>query len=784
MGEKNLTSFMKNLSAKIKYNEVSQASWGGTKSFKPKLSSTSTSSSLTNPSLDYLLNSAAKLDKQQKNKNQMLEEYRRKQEQPVIKYDEFGKPIVGEDGKPISFKFHNIPSPDIDTTDIRFDFTNPNTGNVEHYDIPYSEMNIITRSGLRQRLLSRNDDEQIALKKVLKEREQDRLEWIDRINYLKQNREELLNRAILNESNQRQNETVGDLYGSLKVVINPDIFERSLNTITQDIDEAEDQLDNVLDEIDELKRHLALLNNLKEGLDESVDELFSLIENRKKENKLKLDAYYTELQNINSGKFNAEKMFNETDAEYLQRLERLADTPVDNNINFDLAQMEQKKTLRENLKELVRDDQIINQVVNELNPELIFEFNKIFELFKTIFLKKFGYDNKNIKYQDIIAEFVNFMRARENQQLVLRGETRPSSNEYKFDGSTIVEFEDIYDPEQKFGVLGDQSSAFSAFNPMSSEVLLGPGKKINRQQPVIAQKVDNYTLKIKKVDPDTGVPYIGNEKTIYLRFKKNPFEVFNPQTNQTNTVKKNEILFSTSGDDGDFESIGKLSANAPIEKIMEIVDLDLPTVQKIFNITRGTKVDLVQKIISKLEESGVSPSEYQSFFKGDDKKNRIIGEGLSNHKKHEKVKFGDIILMLNKLFYHNILSISRPDGVKINGFKNRHVSDDFVMCIINILDNENYHKELNKLSSVERVLLDNLLKIANLHKKIITGSGSQSIEKLKNELQILEGQIQAGNNNESLKKKLHDILHKLAYFKVISLTQANKHYKEYIKNFF
>ena len=58
------------------------------------------------------------------------------------------------------------------------------------------------------------------------------------------------------------------------------------------------------------------------------------------------------------------------------------------------------------------------------------------------------------------------------------------------------------------------------------------------------------------------------------------------------------------------------------------------------------------------------------------------------------------------------------------------------------------------------------------------------VDKLKNELQILEGQIQAGNNNESLKKKLHDILHKLAYFKVISLTQANKHYKDYIKNFF
>ena len=320
---------------------------------------------------------------------------------------------------------------------------------------------------------------------------------------------------------------------------------------------------------------------------------------------------------------------------------------------------------------------------------------------------------------------------------------------------------------------------------MSSEVLLGPGKQINRTQPIVALKDDEYTLKIKKVNPETGTPYLGNEKTIYLRYKKNPFEVYNPQTKQQNIVRKNEILYSKTGDEGSFVSLGKLSKNEPIDKIMEIVDLDLPTVQKIFNITRGTKVDLVQKIITKLEDSGITPSEHQSFYIGDERKNRIIGEGLSHEKKDKKVKFGDVVIMPNKLFYDNILSISRPDGVKINGFKNRHVSDDFVVCVVKMLHKrDDYQRELNNLSSSERVLLDNLLKIANLHKKIITGSGSQSIDKLKNELQILEGQIQAGNNNESLKKKLHDILHKLAYFKVISLTQANKHYKDYIKNFF
>ena len=212
MGEKNLTAFMKKLSAQIKYNEVSQASWGGTKSFKPKLSS---SSSNVNPSLDYLLNSASKLDKEQKNRNQMLEEYRQKQEQSVIKYDEFGNPIVGEDGKPISFRFHNIPAPEIDTTDIRFEYTNPLDGSLEEDNIPYSDINNITRSGLQQNILARNESEIINFKNQLKEKEQDRIEWNDRINYLKQNREELLNRSILNESNERYNESIGDLYGSL-----------------------------------------------------------------------------------------------------------------------------------------------------------------------------------------------------------------------------------------------------------------------------------------------------------------------------------------------------------------------------------------------------------------------------------------------------------------------------------------------------------------------------------------------------------------------------------------
>ena len=208
---------------------------------------------------------------------------------------------------------------------------------------------------------------------------------------------------------------------------------------------------------------------------------------------------------------------------------------------------------------------------------------------------------------------------------------------------------------------------------------------------------------------------------------------------------------------------------------------------KIFSISSSkNKANVVQDLLKKMVEIGIQPSPEEGFIiTRKSATSGIVGEGLEKEKKDKKVKFGDIVIMPNKLFYDNILSISRPDGVKINGFKNKRVSDDFVVCVVKMLQKrDDYHRELNKLSSVERVLLDNLLTLANLHKKVITGSGNDSINKLKNELQILEGQIQAGNNNESLKKKLHDILHKLAYFKVISLSQATKHYKDIIKNFF
>jgi hypothetical protein len=151
----------------------------------------------------------------------------------------------------------------------------------------------------------------------------------------------------------------------------------------------------------------------------------------------------------------------------------------------------------------------------------------------------------------------------------------------------------------------------------------------------------------------------------------------------------------------------------------------------------------------------------------------------------EKVQFGKNILLLKKLYLKNILSLQNIHHVKINGFQNTPVSDNLVKIIMNLVNGHNFTpNQLNELSGKERVLLDNLLVLSELNKKFITGSSSDSLDKLKKEYDILIGEIEAGNNNDLLKKKLYNLLMRFVHFGSLGMPYAMKHYKEIIKNYF
>jgi hypothetical protein len=164
----------------------------------------------------------------------------------------------------------------------------------------------------------------------------------------------------------------------------------------------------------------------------------------------------------------------------------------------------------------------------------------------------------------------------------------------------------------------------------------------------------------------------------------------------------------------------------------------------------------------------------------------VIGYGIKQSSDlPEKVNFGSNILFLKKLFLKNILSIQNKHNTKINGFNNVHVSDNFVKIIMNLLKNIDFtNSDLQNLSNGERLLLDNLLMLSELNKKFVTGSSTSSLNQLKKDYEILIGEIEAGNNNDLLKKKLYNLLMKMVHFGALSQIQARKHYKEILKSHF
>jgi hypothetical protein len=169
---------------------------------------------------------------------------------------------------------------------------------------------------------------------------------------------------------------------------------------------------------------------------------------------------------------------------------------------------------------------------------------------------------------------------------------------------------------------------------------------------------------------------------------------------------------------------------------------------------------------------------------GEAYKDATISYGLGLHMHSdpktipEFINFGDKQLLLKKLFLSNILSIINKHHKKVNGFNNIKVSDMFVEIIYDIIHNKNYQSKLNKINENEKTIFDHLLKVCNLHKKLV-GSGIISIDKLKKDLEILEGEIQAGNNNKILQKKLRDLLAKMVHYNLISAPQSIKHIKQY-----
>ena len=121
--------------------------------------------------------------------------------------------------------------------------------------------------------------------------------------------------------------------------------------------------------------------------------------------------------------------------------------------------------------------------------------------------------------------------------------------------------------------------------------------------------------------------------------------------------------------------------------------------------------------------------------------------------------------------------------INIKGFQNIPVSDSLVEIIMKLCSNEMPNKNLiNNLSTSEKHIFNTLIHIAHLHKEV-EHSKDITINHLKERINLIEGEIQSGNNNPELLHELQTTLYKLVHFNLLSAYQAKNHIQQY-KNYY
>jgi hypothetical protein len=447
-----------------------------------------------------------------------------------------------------------------------------------------------------------------------------------------------------------------------------------------------------------------------------------------------LQAKSDELMTLNRGKMNVTQGVNEPAEDYKQRLLDIGAETYDLATITDSARLRNVDRFKTSMKELFRDTVLIDSLVKEImskNDDSIFNYNKFMIPLKKNFLEVYGYANKDLKTEsipDIIDFFDNVIN-----KVGLTELTKPKPAEI---------------------VLKPKVSYRSASSkPFITEVSSSPTTVYGATFPSVKK-----VIKAKASEPiDEPIEVPEEEKRIDIITGILPS--ISPVATQALYMSPNHLRDSYQ--------------------------------DEYFALTKKPLKEQRAAILRQLDDSGIVDvqrqlrdyTNAQSRTKSLENYLPLKGKGISDRKLPKRMNFGKIALNPHRLYYDNILVVLRQDGGHLLGYKNIPVSDAFVNVLMKIMDAEPVHHQDFKMFSInERELYDNLIHLAGLHKKVENNIDSTR-KGMKQRLELIEGEIGAGNTNVNLKHEVKQLLHKMAYGGMISHPQARSHLKQLTSHF-
>jgi hypothetical protein len=543
----------------------------------------------------------------------------------------------------------------------------------------------------------------------------------------------LLNRAeenLLKNKEYQQRIIKGINEGNIKV---RGTRERTL----EQAKEAEQRLNEYINRIHDEINHVDILKQ------QNKDAFYNINSDRKKvrqSNLERVNQYRDELNFLNKGAFSTEKAPDESEMEYLERLQRNAEIQPPEDQLTDAKALTISR-FREKMRELIKDPVIIEQVINTLDnasPDDVdnkAELLKNWNLLKTKFITTYGINNKRITANDIITFFDFFLS------------TGESGLAKAIEGVVNVKDEPLFS---------------SAGLPINIEVnrlpnedtLLITAHTAGGDKPLYLRSVDATGLHLT-------YSFTGEEGTYKEYFDENLPSYRKGKGTGKSSV---EIERATGITPSQFNSIFDISSKKVNPAFISKKLFDKYGIRSI-TLTEYSEPQVLVSKYSKTKDGRRTETEY--------------GFGLPAENIPQYVPFGNVVLLLQKLYYHNQLSVKNKQMKSVAGFRTTKVSEAFVKLIMNMVQGlKPTHSDISALSANERQVYDRLIQVANLN-KAVANHGDKTIADLKHRLKMIEAEIEIGNNNPMLKKELYGILHALKNFKVITQSQIDKYIKQF-----
>jgi hypothetical protein len=562
----------------------------------------------------------------------------------------------------------------------------------------------------------------------------------------------------------------------------PLISDAEINSYVDRADpkDRKDMIRSLFKENNERSRFNEFMKSRPDSLEESISEYFQQV---LRDESIKYVDDYVKKQQIENYSLNiaggrTERLPNESDDQYIERLESINLSLPDSNTIIELNKNKEKQKLKKNLQSLMKFSDV-EAVIND--PFLTDDKIKLLNIIFPKFNKEIRDTFKSIDLQTFKDFTINYLNKIQTKTLndinVDKYSTRGDLAGFEYsipeDFLESIDLNEEYEP-YKFGDLYVNSKEDDIQKEYFDRFNLNYIPPTSRSD--VTPLLGTQELRLmKKGDSDDGMNSDSDIDPVEAQAQYALPPPIQLQPIKLSQSQRNADYYTYL--DKKYKDVGGLR-----NKLAEFQSADNPYSEYFSNVStkkqgaRGdnsknrTKQEIQKSIASRLvdiqNQSGLEPDQIGwGFQKTKGKKQRhktFYGKGLLLPDDHEErfYNFGKFLLDNDKLNNNVVRIIYKKTGINHPQLKTTIVSDDFIDILQDVVNNSKFNERAyKKLEKEERDFMKSLIEKSGVNKILKIKDLDDDEEKsLKNRLVVIQGELEIGNNSPILKKEASEII--------------------------